>query len=326
MPIFPFDDQQIERAAARLRAGELVAFATETVYGLGANALDERAVAKIYAAKGRPAFNPLIVHVANLAAARELTTGWNERAELLAQAFWPGPLTLVLPKTSAIPPNVSAGLGTVALRVPGARGARKLLEAARVPLAAPSANASGGVSPTLAVHVTASLGEEIFVLDGGACEVGIESTVVDVSGPETAILRPGSLSEREIARVAGPLSPFAASEKECDEPRASPGMLLRHYAPRAPLQLFANLTEAHFHAVASRAARLGVVAFEPTRLEAHRELILPLDAAQYAQKLYAALHHLDEAGCDGILVEDPPLLPAWSGVRDRLQRAARASS
>lgn len=323
MPIFPFDDEHIERAASRLRAGELVAFATETVYGLGANALDKEAVAKIYAAKGRPAFNPLIVHVADIQSAQKLTTQWNERADKLAEAFWPGPLTLVLPKTSAIPDIVSAGLATVALRVPSASGARRLLEAVQLPLAAPSANVSGQLSPTLASHVTAALGEAIWVLDGGACEVGIESTVVDVSGAQTAILRPGGISEREIAAVVGPLSAPLIGESQGTAPRPSPGMMLRHYAPRAPVQLFANLTEAHFHAVASRAARLGVIAFAPTRLSAHCEMILPLDAPGYARKLYAALHQLDGADCDWILVEDPPLLPIWSGVRDRLRRAAQ---
>ncbi len=352
MSIFPADDVHIERAAALLRAGELVAFATETVYGLGANALDAAAIAKIYALKGRPAFNPLIVHVADSAAARQLTNGWNERAQILAQAFWPGPLTLILPKTSAIPPIVSAGLNTVALRVPNSEVAQKLLRAAGIPLAAPSANRSGEISPTLASHVAASLGESVFILDGGACEVGIESTVVDVSTPRTAILRPGSISQREIAALVGPLfeadpahtaaateaatpdDPGTAPDENLDEtPRASPGMLLRHYAPRAPLQLFSNLSEAHFHAVTSRATRLGVLAFAPTRLGAHREIILPLDAAPYAQKLYAALRWLDggdadsgaptEAGCDWILVEAPPLGTEWAGVRDRLQRAAR---
>lgn len=331
MPIFPADESHIARAAAHLRAGELVAFATETVYGLGASALDERAVAKIYAAKGRPSFNPLIVHVADTQGARELTTGWNERAQKLADAFWPGPLTLVVPKTGAIPGIVSAGLQTVALRVPASEVAQRLLRAAQIPLAAPSANASGEISPTLAAHVTASLGEDIWVLDGGACEVGIESTVVDVSGAQTAILRPGTLTERQIAAVVGTLVAVshAADDSAAQEaPRASPGMLLRHYAPRAPLQIFSNLSEAHFYAVASRATRLGVIAFSPTRLEARSELLLPLDAAGYAQHLYAAMRQLDglspdgAPACDWILVEEPPLLPAWAGVHDRLKRAA----
>ena len=333
MPIFPSDELHIERAAERLRAGEIVAFATETVYGLGASALDATAVAKIYHCKGRPAFNPLIVHVSDARAAQELVSEWNERAEKLARAFWPGPLTLVLPKTSAIPDNVSAGLETVALRVPNAVVAQKLLRAAKIPLAAPSANRSGEISPTRAAHVIESLGQETWVLDGGDCEVGIESTVVDISGPHSSILRPGSIGEREIASVIGPLTAPSIpnlNDEHGDAPRPSPGMMLRHYAPRAPLQLFSNLSEAHFHAVASRANRIGVIAFAPTRLDAHCEIILPLDAPQYAQKLYAALRQLDGAGDssdktggDWILVEAPPLGSNWDGVRDRLRRAAR---
>lgn len=329
MPIFPADDHHIGLAAARLRAGDLVAFATETVYGLGANALNPEAVAAIYALKGRPAFNPLIVHVADASAARGLTSGWNPRAQILSDAFWPGPLTLVLPKTGAIPSLVSAGLQTVALRVPASDVAQKLLRASCVPLAAPSANRSGEISPTLARHVAASLGEEVWVLDGGACAVGIESTVVDVSGEKTAILRPGSVSAREIGALVGPLWELEADGEAGEAPRASPGQLLRHYAPRAPLQAFSNLTEAHFQAVASGAARLGVIAFTPTRLKTHCELILPLDAPRYARQLYAALRQLDggsggsgEPCCDWILVEEPPLSPDWAGVRDRLQRAA----
>ncbi|PQV64112.1 translation factor SUA5 [Abditibacterium utsteinense] len=330
MPIFPSDTRHIERAARHLRAGELVAFPTETVYGLGANALDEAAVAKIYRAKGRPAFNPLIVHVADARAARELVSVWNPRAEKLANAFWPGPLTLILPKISAIPDLVSAGLGTVALRVPSASIAQKLLRAAQIPLAAPSANASGEISPTRASHVAQSLGEEIWVLDGGACEVGIESTVVDISGPHSSILRPGNISERQIAAVIGPLTAPSLDSENHDAPRPSPGMLLRHYAPRARLQLFSNLSEAHFHAVALQAQKIGVVAFSPTRLDACCEIILPLDAALYAREIYAALRQLDGSeplsDCDLILVEEPPRLAAWSGVRDRLKRAARDSS
>ncbi len=340
MPIFSADDCHIERAALHLRAGGLVAFPTETVYGLGANALDEVAVASIYAAKGRPTFNPLIVHVADVTAARQLVTVWNERAEKLAQAFWPGPLTLVLPKAEAIPGMVSAGLETVALRIPSAPIAQKLLRAAQIPLAAPSANASGEISPTRAKHVAQSLGEEIWILDGGACEVGIESTVVDISGPHSSILRPGSISEREIAQIIGPLTAPAlwqeGNAENSDAPRPSPGMLLRHYAPRARLQLFSNLSEAHFHAVALRAQNIGVIAFSPTRIEAQLEIILPLDAALYAREIYAALRQLDGSGrqnhsenrsrigeCDLILVEEPPMLPVWSGVRDRLRRASR---
>ncbi len=353
MPTFPSDDFHIQRAAQRLRAGELVAFPTETVYGLGASALESAVVAKIYACKGRPAFNPLIVHVADTRAAQLLVSVWNERAEALAKAFWPGPLTLILPKNGAIPDVVSAGLDTVALRVPSAPVAQKLLRAAGIPLAAPSANASGEISPTRAAHVSQSLGDEVWILDGGDCEVGIESTVVDISGPHSSILRPGSICERDIASVIGPLTaPAFAGEFENDNaPRPSPGMMRRHYAPRARLQLFSNLSEAHFHAVAFQAQKIGVLAFSPTRLSAECEIILPFDAALYARQIYAALRQLDgtsdvnnpyinasgclshdetkatrqNGGCDLILVEEPPLLPAWSGVRDRLRRAARGA-
>lgn len=323
MPIFPADDAHIARAAQRLRDGELVAFPTETVYGLGACALDARAVAKIYAAKSRPSYNPLIVHVADEGAARTLAATWDERAQTLAAAFWPGPLTLVVPKVAEVPSAVSAGLDTVALRVPAQSVAQQLLQRAAVPLAAPSANASGQVSPTRAAHVAASLGEAIWVLDGGPCAIGIESTVVDVSGPRSAILRPGSIGAAQIEALIGPLA--EASLHQEDAPRPAPGMLARHYAPRARVHLFPSLTDAHFHAVLLGAGQpIGVLALAPTRLEAAREIILPLDAAAYAQGFYAALRALDDAGVGLILIEDVPHLPQWDGVRDRLNRAAQS--
>ncbi|HEX8465726.1 MAG TPA: L-threonylcarbamoyladenylate synthase [Abditibacterium sp.] len=323
MPIFPCDDAHIERAARRLRGGDLVAFPTETVYGLGANALDPAAVAKIYAAKGRPSYNPLIVHVAEATQAQELVSGWNERAEKLAQAFWPGPLTLVLPKSHLIPDLVSAGLATVAIRVPKQDIARKLLQMTGLPLAAPSANASGAVSPTLAAHVIDSLGEETYVLDGGPCEVGIESTVVDVSGPQSSILRPGMIDETQISRLIGPL---VAPTEEHDQqaPRPSPGMMERHYAPRARVHLFSSLTDAHFHAVLLGAGRkIGVLAFSSLRLKAAREFLLPMDPQLYAQQLYSRMRQLDEQGVELLLIEQVPQLPAWSGLQDRLRRAAQ---
>ena len=329
MPIFPPSEIHLEEAARRLRAGELVAFPTETVYGLGAGALDSDAVAKIYAAKGRPSFNPLIVHVADIESARKLSSDWNERAEILARAFWPGPLTLVVRKSAQIPEIVSAHLETVALRVPSNTIALQLLRKAGIPLAAPSANVSGEVSPTLAAHVLESLGEETWVLEGGACEIGIESTVVDVSGPNAAILRAGAIEAREIEELIGPLSAVATPETETEEneenqtPRASPGMLLRHYAPRARVHLFPGLTDAHFHAVLLGANRkIGVLAFAPTRLEAEIEIIAPLDAALYARQLYARLREFDRLGVGLILIEDVPLTPDWNGVRDRLARAS----
>jgi L-threonylcarbamoyladenylate synthase len=326
MPIFPADDEQIAQAAKRLQMGELVAFPTETVYGLGANALNAQAVAKIYAAKGRPSFNPLIVHVADKTEAKKLVSQWNERAEILADAFWPGPLTLVLPKSEAIPDVVSAGLNTVALRVPAEPVAQKLLRQAQLPLAAPSANASGEVSPTRAAHVLASLGEEIWVLDGGECSVGIESTVVDVSKENSSILRPGMIGDAQIEALIGPLtapSTMESTDALDESPRPAPGMLLRHYSPRARVHIFPNLTEAHFHAVLWGAnQKIGVVAFAPTRLEAAIEVLLPLDAANYARRIYALLREFDEEGIDLILLEEVPQAPAWQAIQDRLHRAS----
>ena len=319
MPIFAASAANIAAAARRLRAGDLVAFATETVYGLGADARNADAVAKIYAAKGRPAWNPLIVHVEGIEAARELVE-WDARAQKLAEAFWPGPLTLVLPGKGAVCAAVSAGLSTVAVRMPAHPVALELLGAAQMPLAAPSANASMSVSPTLAVHVGQGLGEEVWVLDGGACGVGLESTVLDLSGARPAILRPGALGASDLAPLVGILE---QSEAPADEaPRASPGQMKRHYAPRAPLRLFSSLTEAHFYAVSlGTGKRLGVLALEPTTLAA-REIVLPAEPALYARALYAALHELDAAGVELILVERVPATPAWDAVRDRLQRAA----
>ena len=222
---------EIQRAAELIRAGKLVAFPTETVYGLGANALDAGAVARIFAAKGRPRTSPLIVHVANIDAARALTTTWPDAAQRLAARFWPGPLTLVLPKQPVIPDIVTAGLSTVALRVPAHPLALALIEAAGVPIAAPSANRFTELSPTLAGHVPESLAD--FTLDGGPARVGIESTVLSLAGPPQ-LLRPGVLSITELEAVIGPIAPLPASTEGA---HASPGMHERHYRPRTPLFL-----------------------------------------------------------------------------------------
>ena len=321
MPLFLPTSDNLERAARRLQNGELVAFPTETVYGLGAHALDEKAVSKIYSCKGRPAHNPLIVHVASVENAQNLAL-WNELAQKLAQKFWPGPLTLVLPKKAAIPEAVSAGLSTVALRIPAHPIALKLLEIAQIPLAAPSANRSNAISPTRAVHVSSSLGKDLWVLDGGECEVGIESTVLDLSGEFPAILRPGTLAAREIEAICGPLR-APELEFKIDAPRPSPGLGARHYAPRARVHLFPNLTDAHFHAVLlGSGQKIGVLAFGPTDLNA-REFLMPLEPKLYAQKLFAALHELDDENVGLILIEQVPQTPDWDGVRDRLNRAAQ---
>lgn len=311
----------IAAAAAILRGGGLVAFPTETVYGLGADALDPHAVAGIYEAKGRPAFNPVIVHLADAEAARGLAAEWPASAERLARAFWPGPLTIVVPRGPAIPDIVTAGSGGVGLRVPAHPVALALLRAAGVPLAAPSANRSNELSPTRAAHVLASLDGRIdAVLDGGACDVGIESTVVDCTGPRPVILRPGQLSREAIAAVAGPLGERGAAP-EGEAPRPSPGMLERHYAPRASLAVLPR--DALVTRLRAAAPPVGAVLLgdTPTLPRWEHVVVLPHDPARYAAALYDTLHGLDDAGVREILVELPPDEPAWEGIRDRLRRA-----
>ncbi len=312
------------RAAARvLRAGGLVAFPTETVYGLGADALNQAAVKKIFAAKGRPATNPLIVHLSDSGAARELAGEWPAPAGALAKAFWPGPLTLVVPKRPEVPDQVTAGLGTVALRVPAHPVATALLREARLPLAAPSANRSGEVSPTTAAHVERALGDAVdMILDAGSTEVGIESTVVDLTGRWPVLLRPGGVSLERLRSVVGRLE----VQEGAGEPgvaQSSPGTLARHYAPRAKLRIVERAALAR---LGQHQGRVGAVVLGAAGLSANARIIrLPDDPAGYARGLYAALHELDDSGCDLILVEGVPDTPGWEAVRDRLRRAAEVS-
>jgi L-threonylcarbamoyladenylate synthase len=314
----------IERAAALLRDGRLVAFPTETVYGLGANALDARAVQRIYDAKGRPSYNPLIVHIADASLARTVCADWNERAEKLARAFWPGPLTLVLPKRAEVPDAVTAGMPTVAVRVPSHPVAHALLTAAGIPVAAPSANRSTRVSPTTGAHVQRSLGDAVdLILDAGPTSVGIESTVVDVSGPTTTLLRPGSISLPQLEALVGFVAP--ADAPHSDAARPSPGMMDKHYATRAPLVLV-EASEVGLRVEHERAnhRRVGAVVMHSDVEPADSIIRLPTDARGYAARLYDALHRLDDMDCDVIVAERVPDAPEWSGVRDRLTRAARA--
>ena len=312
-------------AAEVLRNGGLVAFPTETVYGLGAHALDEAAVERIYAAKGRPSYNPLIVHVTDAEAAKALVSDWPPSAERLARVFWPGPLTMVLPKRDVVPDAITAGLPTVAIRVPNHPVALALLEEAGIPVAAPSANRFTELSPTTASHVVESLGDGVdLVLDGGPTTVGIESTVVDLTGPTPRVLRPGMISTAQIAAVVGAVTETPVHVEE-GAARSSPGMVDRHYAPRARLLLFDDATRGAAIAAATAAAaegtRVGSLAFQPLPVtDAH---VMPRDAAAYARRLYAELHALDELECELVLVERPPDGPEWAGVRDRLERAAR---
>lgn len=323
------DPDVIGRAARVLQSGGLVAFPTETVYGLGADALSPTAVAGIFEAKGRPSYNPLIVHVADVDGARRVVSDWPELADRAAAAFWPGPLTLVLPKAPAVPDAVTAGLQTVGVRVPSHPVALALIRAADLPVAAPSANRFTRVSPTTAAHVARGLGERAdLILDGGATPYGIESTVLDLSGAVPRILRPGVVDLDELERVLGSIAgPPHAASPQAGQPLPSPGMLDRHYSPEADVVVFGNPDDAAGRATAARAAgrRVGGLLLSPFRAPLDEVVAMPADARGYARLLYAALHTLDDAGCELVLVEQVPDGPSWAGVRDRLRRAAPPS-
>lgn len=299
----------IARAAELIRAGKLVAFPTETVYGLGANALDEEAVKRIYAVKGRPTTSPLIVHVDSPAMARSLAARWPDEAEALAARHWPGPLTLVVPKAPCVPPAVTAGLETVGLRMPAHPVALRLISAAGVPIAAPSANRFTQLSPTTAQHVEAGLGAGVdLVLDAGPTTVGIESTVLSLVG-RPLLLRAGMISREEIERTIGPVEE-RTSALGGGQAHPSPGLHARHYSPRTRMLLVADRTELP----PGRGAYVG--------FGADASVPMPPTPAEYAAKLYATLHSLDAAGYEWIAVERPPDTPDWAAIRDRLERAA----
>lgn len=296
-------------AAQALRAGELVAFPTETVYGLGANALDAAAVARIFEVKGRPASSPLIVHVATIDQARELAAEWPDTAQALAEHFWPGPLTLVVRKRPLIPENVTAGLDTVALRIPAHPIALELLREAGVPVAAPSANRFTQLSPTTAQHVRSSFGSRVsIILDGGPTNIGIESTVLRVEPP--CLLRPGIITRKQIESIIGPVS---VVEDAPPNAHRSPGQHARHYQPRTRLVL----TQAN-QLPPGRGAFLYITNPGPAAIP----IQMPADARAYAQRLYALLHELDQQDLDWIALEPPPASAEWDGIRDRLHRAS----
>ncbi|MDR3213362.1 MAG: threonylcarbamoyl-AMP synthase [Azoarcus sp.] len=332
--------ERLQQAVRCLLAGELVALPTETVYGLGADAANPEAVARIYAAKGRPADHPLIVHLAAAEHLAQWAADVPTAAHALAAAFWPGPLTLILKKQDWVPLAVTGGQDTVGLRVPNHPLALELLAAfaaARAPapagVAAPSANRFGRISPTTAAHVREELGGQVaLILDGGPCEVGIESTIVDFSRAAPEILRPGAITADDIARVTGipPRLRGGAGEAHASvgepAPRV-PGALAAHYAPRTPLRLAAA---AGFDAELARLLRAGRrVAALVVSGDAPRDAgscagwhAAPADPAGYARQLYASLRALDALGADFILVEAPPETPTWRAVADRLRRAA----
>ena len=314
MPIVPATAGDIARAAALLREGRLVAFPTETVYGLGADATNGRAVAAIFEAKGRPRFNPLIVHTADPQDAFDLGE-FSATALRLAEAFWPGPLTLIVAKRSGSPiaELATAGLDTVALRAPSHRVARDLIRAAARPIAAPSANRSGHVSASTAAHVAADFGDRVdLILDGGPTQHGIESTVLDVTGAEAILLRPGAVTAEAIASITGALPQTCASES--DRP-VSPGQLASHYAPRAALRLGATQVR----------AGEALLAFGGS-VPSHDGLCINLsssgDLREAAANLFAALRDLDRAGVAQIAVMAIPITGLGAAIDDRLRRAA----
>jgi L-threonylcarbamoyladenylate synthase len=295
--------EETARAARLIREGRLVAFPTETVYGLGANALDAAAVRHIYELKGRPPTSPLIVHVDSLEMARSLASEWPDDASALAGRHWPGPLTLVLRKAPDVPDEVTAGLPTVGLRMPSHPVALDLIRAAGVPIAAPSANRFGALSPTTADHVRRAFGDAVTVLDGGPTDVGIESTIVSLAGPEPVLLRPGIIPFENIRHMTrgGPAA------------HPAPGMQDRHYSPRTPLLLVDN---------GELPPGRGAYVWHRTRREAAKCVRLPDHPRGYAARLYDTLHALDDGGWAWIAVERPPAGPEWAGIRDRLERAS----
>jgi L-threonylcarbamoyladenylate synthase len=321
-PVFP-DAGTIARAAEVLRGGGLVAFPTETVYGLGANALDARAVAGIFAAKGRPPHNPLIVHVDGVEHALPLVREWPDTARRLAERFWPGPLTLVLPGAEVVAEAVTAGGPTVALRVPAHPAALALLRVAELPLAAPSANRSSQVSPTTAEHVLRGLDGRIeLVLDAGPTTGGIESTVLDLASDPPRLLRPGPIAPSAIEEIIGPIdrAPRAAGELALP----SPGMLNRHYAPSAVLECVEKPAWPHVRLLLEKGLRVGWLTFENVELVRDRLVVLQMSRRpdEFAAQLYAALHQLDALGVARIIADWPPDTENWLAVRDRLRRAS----
>jgi L-threonylcarbamoyladenylate synthase len=316
----------LAEAVAVLRRGGLVAFPSETVYGLGANALDSDAVGRIFAAKGRPANNPLIVHVATAEQARELTGDWPDTAARLSAQYWPGPLTLVLSRNYRVPEIVTAGGPTIAIRIPAHPVALALLCGVGLPLAAPSANRSSYLSPTRPEHVLRSLDGRIdLLLDAGPTTGGVESTVLDVSTSPPRLLRPGLIAPAQIEAVVGPIQRAALSDASQGGALPSPGMLSRHYAPNARLECTAKDAPARVEALCRGGTRVGWLAFGGSDLPQRPELtlvLMPSDAGNYAAQLYAALHILDEAEVEQIVVSMPPDTEEWLAVRDRLMRAA----
>ncbi len=324
-----FFDAAVKRAAELLRAGEVVALPTETVYGLAANALDEKAVAKIFAAKGRPAHNPIIVHVSDNEMAARCVKTFPPLAEKFSRAFWPGPLTLVLPRSEKIPGNVTADGATVGVRWPSHPLMQAVIRECGFPLAAPSANLSNQISPTNAAHVRAQLDGKIpLIVDGGQSQVGIESTVLDLTSEPPRILRPGMIHAESLAAVGGEVQSLKSKVQSWDAALRSPGLLEKHYSPKAKLIVLNWNDDADLKLQLS-AFRFPLSAFFllvhtkiPAGFAPENVSVIPHDAEAFARALYGELHRCDAAGAKLIVVEALPETAEWSGIVDRLRRAA----
>ncbi|HLP78575.1 MAG TPA: L-threonylcarbamoyladenylate synthase [Candidatus Paceibacterota bacterium] len=332
-PVLPTHTPELFVAAVRqavelLCAGEVVALPTETVYGLAANAFNADAVAKVYQAKGRPAHNPIIVHVADIGLAKRCVAEWPATAGKLATSFWPGPLTMVLPSSNEIPAIVTAGGATVGVRWPSHPFIQAVIRECGFPLAAPSANPSNQISPTNARHVSKELdGKVSLIVDGGQSQVGIESTVIDLATSTPRILRPGMIHEESIAAVLGTMS-GAGCQVSGDGALRSPGMLKKHYSPKAKLKILSWHDDDDLHAQAfgsrSTLPNHHVIAFShiPSPDDFARVCVIPHDAEAFARAIYAELHRCDEEGAEVIIVEAPPETAEWRAISDRLKRAA----
>ena len=327
--------EAVSRAAELLRRGEVVALPTETVYGLAANAFNVPAVERIFAIKGRPAHNPVIVHVASREMARQCVSYWPKIAAQLAASFWPGPLTLVLPRAEAIPDIVTAGGPTVGVRWPSHPFIQAVIRECGFPLAAPSANLSTSVSPTTAAHVNKGLGGKIgLIVDGGQCQVGIESTVLDLTATPPRVLRPGIIHRESLAAAManGEFTADAAEDERernrSAEPLRSPGRLPKHYSPKAKLEVFSWRDErelkSRIEGFAQRSDSVHVIAHTviPASAVCGRVSVVPHDPEAFARALYAELHQCDEAGAARIIVEAVPDTREWRAIIDRLKRAA----
>ncbi len=323
MTAFEISDEQMARAATTLRDGGLVAFPTETVYGLGADATNAQAVAAIFDAKNRPRFDPIIVHLADITQLETVVSALPPLAQPLANAFWPGPLTLVLPRSETIPDIVSAGLPTVAVRIPDHPIAKRLIESARCPIAAPSANRFGSISPTTAEHVRSQFGNQIgkqieTVLDGGPCRVGVESTVLDLSGPVPCLLRPGGVTLEELRNAVGKVD-VHQGRQPVDQAAPAPGLLAKHYAPRTPVVLVDAITK-------PPSTPSGLLTLTPPD-SPHAWLALEVlsesgDLIEAAANFFAALHRLDDASLEQIVAVRFPDCGLGIALNNRLQRAA----